>query len=80
MANDLGKLNDILFAELDRLEQAGADDIAAEAERAKQVRDLAGTVIDNARTVITAYKLRSDAELMVGGAVKEPPKMLGGGE
>lgn len=77
--NDLGKLNDILFAELDRLERCGSDDIGKEAERAKQIRDLSAQVIGNARTVMDVYRMRQSEMTDTAGQICVP-KMLGGGE
>lgn len=77
--NDLGKLNDILFAELERLEQCGKDDIAKEADRAKQIRDLSAQVIGNARTVMDVYRMRQS---QIDGTAEQicVPRMLGGGD
>lgn len=64
MANDLGRLNDILFDELDRLQDADACDgsgragLDVEIARARSIRDLAATVIDNANTTMRAVELK----------------------
>lgn len=77
--NNLGKLNDELFAELDRLAAAEGDGIAAEAARAKEVVGLSSKIIENARLSMDAVKLKAHLELEVGQAV-HVPRMLGDGE
>lgn len=79
MANDLGRLNDILFAELERLEGAGKDDIEVEAERAKHIRNLSATVIDNAKTVMEAYRIRQGSIDETAGQIAVP-RMLQAGD
>ena len=77
-ANDLGRLNDALFAELDNLravDVTNADAIAAEVSRAKAVEGIAKTVIENANTVLDATRMR--AEYSKGASVSMP-KMLEG--
>ena len=76
--NDLGRLNDQLFAELDNLravDASDADAIAAEVSRAKAVEGIARTVIENANTVLDATRMRAE---FGKGAVVNVPKMLEG--
>jgi len=73
----LGKLNDKLFEQLDRLsaiEVTDADALKAEVERTRAFEGLARTVIENANTVITAYRLKHDLE----GETAAIPYMLEG--
>ena len=76
--NDLGQLNDQLFAELENLrtvDVSDADVIAAEVSRAKAVEGIARTVIENANTVLDATRMR--AEFCKGASIKIP-RMLEG--
>lgn len=75
--NDLSKLNDIMFNQIDRLDQMSIKDpeaMASEIERAKVIKSLASTVIDNGRLVLAAVQTSSE----VGEAVCVP-RMLGAG-
>lgn len=54
-------LNDRLFRELDRLENAEGDDLESEIARARAIGDMAGHVISNARTVIQAAQVQQQA-------------------
>lgn len=62
-ANDLGRLNDQLFAELENLRAVDATDadmMAAEVARSKAVEGIARTVIENANTVLAATRMRAE--------------------
>jgi hypothetical protein len=77
-ANDLGRLTDALFAELDNLRAVDVTDgdaIAAEVSRAKAVEGIAKTVIENANTVLDATRMRAEYGK---GATVTMPKMLEG--
>lgn len=55
----IGGVSDALFAELDRLQAADATDadaMRAEIERAKAVRDISATIIDNNKFVLDVAK------------------------
>lgn len=54
MSNTITDLNDLLFAQLDRLSSVKGDDIDAEVKRAEAIVKVADTVIDNARIGIQA--------------------------
>lgn len=76
--NDLGRLNDQLFAELENLravDVTDADAMDAEVSRAKAVEGIARTVIENANTVLDATRMR--AEFCKGASVTIP-RMLEG--
>lgn len=60
MANLLD-LNDRLFRELDRLENAEGDALEVEIERAKAISEMAMRVIDNAGVVIRAAQVQQQA-------------------
>lgn len=56
-------MSDALFAELDRLQAADAADqdaMRAEIERAKAVRDVAATIIDNNKFVLDVAKANAN--------------------
>lgn len=75
----LQKVNDIVFRELDRLDQASTDNVEAmqaEIERARTVKGLADTVISNGNLTLRA----AQASVTVGEAVRVPSMLLGGGE
>lgn len=78
--NDLGELAAALFGELDRLDACETpEEIEREVMRAKAVKDIAETVIDNANTVISAYRLKVQAEdAQLGTLAPLPPMLLGG--
>lgn len=59
----IGGVSDALFAELDRLQAADAGDqdaMRAEIERAKAVRDVAATIIDNNKFVLDVAKANAN--------------------
>lgn len=77
MANDLSKLNDIMFNQIDRLDKMSIKDPAAmEAEiaRARTMKGLAETVISNGNLVLRAAQTSMEAGEMV-----QVPRMLAGG-
>lgn len=77
------KLNDALFAQLDKLQSVEADDsesMERVIEQTKAVSDLARNIISNANTAINAMRLYDNAGLGAAELVGRAPKMLGGGE
>jgi fructose-specific phosphotransferase system component IIB len=62
MKNKLTDLNDILFAQLERLGDEGLKDeaIANEVERAKAIVAVADRIVDNARLQLDAATLIAD--------------------
>ena len=77
------KLNDALFAQLDKLQLVEADDsesMERVIEQTKAVSDLARNIISNANTAINAMRLYDNAGLGAAELVGRAPKMLGGGE
>ena len=74
--NNLKRVNDILFAQLDRLADVDMTDrekLMTEIERARAVKGLADTVISNGRLVLNA----AQASTSVGEAV-QIPRMIDG--
>ena len=76
--NTLGDLNNILFEELERLndEELKGEDLQQEMNRAKAITGVATQVVMNARTVLDAAKFQDD-RLDADGAV---PRLLTGGD
>lgn len=61
--NSLGRLNDELFAQLERLSDVDVRDEAslkAEVERSRAVEGIAKTIIGNAETVLAATRMRAE--------------------
>lgn len=76
--NTLGRLNEILFAELERLDAIDVSDEAAlraEVERSKAVQAVAKEVNISARSVLETAKLRAE---WAGAKVAQPSKLLDG--
>ena len=74
--NALGKLNDALFAELDRLSSVDIKDedaVKLEISRSKAIEGIAKTTVDNAKTILDATRLRAEY-----GRQTPMPKMLEG--
>lgn len=74
--NALGKLNDALFAELDRLSSVDIKDenaVKLEISRSKAIEGIAKTTVDNAKTILDATRLRAEY-----GRTTPMPKMLEG--
>ena len=74
--NNLKRVNDILFAQLDRLADVDMTDrerLMTEIERARAVKGLADTVISNGRLALNA----AQASTAVGEAVRIP-RMIDG--
>ena len=62
-ANTLGRLNEILFAELERLNALDATDkdaLEAEVERSKAVQGVAKEINTSARSVLETARLRAE--------------------
>ena len=77
-ANTLGRLNEILFAELERLNALDATDkdaLEAEVERSKAVQGVAKEINTSARSVLETAKLRAE---WAGAKVAQPSKLLEG--
>lgn len=74
--NNLGNLNDILFAEMRQLSTVDAGDrekLAAEVERAKAMTEIASSIIQGSSVVLKAAKMRAEYT----GTKMAVPKMLG---
>lgn len=74
---NLGDLSEILFDQLDRLNdpQLSGEALEAELERSKAVTSVAGQAISNANTMIRGWELRQ--ALSEGGQGASAPKLLG---
>lgn len=76
--NTLGRLNEVLFAELERLnalDVSDADALQAEIERSKAVQGVAKEINTSARSVLETAKLRAE---WAGAKVAQPSKLLEG--
>ena len=73
--NNLMSLNDALFRELDRIENAGPEELETEVSRANMVCNLAGNIVANGRLVLAA----SQASMTTAETVTVPKMLLGGG-
>jgi hypothetical protein len=74
--NALGRLNEVLFAELDRLSAVdieNEDAVKLEISRSKAIEGIAKTTVDNAKTVLDATRLKAEF-----GQQTHMPKMLEG--
>lgn len=77
------KLNEALFAQLDKLQSVDPDDAVAMErviDQTKAVSQLAGNIIGNANTAISAMRLYDQAGLGAAELIGKAPRMLGGGE
>lgn len=74
--NTLLDLSDTLFEQLERINDASAEELEDEIRRSKAMCGIAGTIIGNASTVVDAMKFRDSA--MDAGT--HLPRMLTGGE
>ena len=76
-------LNDALFAQLGKLQSVDENDAEAmerTIEQTKAVSQLAGNIISNANTAISAMRLYDSAGMGAAELIGKAPKMLGGGE
>lgn len=76
--NTLGRLNEALFAELDRLEQvdpSNADELRLEIDRARAVQGVAKQINASAQTILNAAEYRAE---WAGARQATMPKMLEG--
>ena len=74
----LGRLNEVLFAELERLNAVDVTDAAAiqaEVERSKAVQGVAKEINASAKTVLDTARLRAE---WAGAKVAQPSKLLEG--
>lgn len=62
MNNNLGKLNNYLFDQMDRLNEPDleGDSLKEEIERAKAIKDVATSIISNGKLVLDAEKYEDD--------------------
>lgn len=77
-ASAMGRLQDVLFDELDRLNEldvGDTDTLKAEAERSRAIEGIAKTAIENVNVAIDATRLK--AQLAQGAAIAVP-RMLEG--
>lgn len=74
--NNMGHLNDLLFAEMRQLSSVDASDgdaLAAEVQRAKAMTEIAGSIIQGSSVVLKAAKMRAEYT----GSKMAVPRMLG---
>lgn len=74
--NTLGRLNDALFAELERLSAVDARDpdaLQAEISRAKSIEGVSKTIVENAKVIMDATIMRANLTHEVS-----TPRMLEG--
>lgn len=74
--NSLGRLNEALFDELDRLnalDLENEDAVKLEISRSKAIEGIAKTTVDNAKIIIDATRLRAEY-----GHQASVPKLLEG--
>ena len=77
-ANTLGRLNEVLFAELERLNAVDVTDavaLQAEVERSKAVQGVAKEINTSAKTVLDTARMRAE---WAGAKVAQPSKLLEG--
>ena len=77
------QLNDALFAQLDKLQSIDPRDgeqMEQCIEQSRAVSQLAGNIISNANTAISAMRLYDSAGMGAAELIGKAPKMLGGGE
>ena len=74
--NTLGDLNNLLFAQLERLdnEEMTEVELQSEIQRSKAIASVSSQIIQNANTVLKAKQLYSEYPDMA----KEKPRMLEG--
>lgn len=74
--NDLGRLNDLLFDQMDRLSdvELSGSELSEEINRAKAIQGVATNIIGNGSLVLQAKKFTDDK----WDAEAETPKMLEG--
>ena len=85
MKNSLADLNNILFEQLERLNDDEIMDdtekAKAEKERAKSIQGIAGTIVNNARIQLDAMKFKEDHLVptteMPDVLMNKKPKMIG---
>lgn len=76
-ANTMNELNDILFSQLRRLENAvEMDELAMERDRAKAMTSVAHQIISNASTALDAQRFAAET---IGRSKVNVPKMLENG-
>lgn len=78
--NTLGRMTDMLFAELERLnalDAADGDALAAEVERSKAMQGMAKEINQSARSQLNAAQFRAE---WAGARQAALPKVLGEGK
>jgi len=76
--NTLGRLNEVLFAELERLNALDAsneDTVRVEVSRSKAIQELAREVNTSAKTILDAAQYRAE---WAGARQAQMPKLLEG--
>lgn len=76
MAKNLSNLNDLLFAQLERLSNPDleGEKLDAEIQRTESICKISGQIIGSANTVLNAMKLKDNA---MDATLKLPPVLEG---
>lgn len=70
-------INERLFRELDRLEEAEGDALEDEIARAKAIKDLCQQAISTANTMLRAVELQNNAIGETAASVRVPKELIG---
>ena len=73
-------LNAALFAQIDRLQHAGKDEIENEIARSNAVSKLATNVVNNMNNAVQVARLLAEEGMDVSGIRATMPRMLGGAD
>ena len=75
-------LNNALFLQMEKLQDADKDELADTIEQSKAVSQLAKNIINNMNAAMSLAKMKIDADAMLGadaGKAFDQTRMLGGG-
>ena len=75
-------LNNALFLQMEKLQDADKDELADTIEQSKAVSQLAKNIINNMNAAMNLAKMKIDADAMLGadaGKAFDQTRMLGGG-
>lgn len=75
-------LNNALFLQMEKLQDAPKDELADTIEQSKAVSQLAKNIINNMNAAMSLAKMKIDADAMLGadaGKAFDQTRMLGGG-
>lgn len=69
MAFSMQGMNELLFAQMERLHGADAESVADEVERSKAMAKTAETIVGNARAMMDAARMQAQAQEMLASRV-----------